>query len=144
MSDKPDLSELFSMLSSNSGNADMAKHMIENLMNSSNATNSSNSTNTNEKSHASKDTTYTDDINQQDGNPSNSIPDMETILKLMNVMKFASQDNPSKELLRALKPFLNDSRKEKVEQYVKIVGLTKAMELFNEMNNDKSDSKGFM
>ena len=55
----------------------------------------------------------------------------------MSVMKNANKPSPSSELLKSLKPFLNETRKEKVDQYIKIIGVTKAFEAFNELDNKK-------
>ena len=115
MSEMPDLSALFSILS-NSNNASEEKSnspedMFSNLINSSD--NSSN-------------------INSNSSNDFN-MPDMETIMKLMKVMKNVNTSSPSKDLLKSLKPFLNDTRKEKVDQYINLIGMTKAFEIFNEL-----------
>lgn len=108
MSEMPDLSALFSMLSNNNENKTTSpEDILANVMNSSS------------------------------NNSNNDMPDMETIMKIMKVMKSSNQDSPSKELLKSLKPFLNDTRKEKVDQYIKILGMTKAFEIFNELG-DKS------
>ena len=72
-----------------------------------------------------------------DSSKSANIPDIEAMMKLMQVMKTTNQSSPSKELLQSLKPFLNDSRKEKVDQYIKVLGITKILEAFNEFD-DKS------
>ena len=61
---------------------------------------------------------------------SDNMPDIQTIMKIMQVMKTANQSSPSKDLLISLKPFLNDSRKEKVDQYVKLLGMTKILDIF--------------
>ena len=66
-----------------------------------------------------------------------NMPDMETMMKIMSVMKNANKPSPSSELLKSLKPFLNETRKEKVDQYIKIIGVTKAFEAFNELDNKK-------
>lgn len=60
---------------------------------------------------------------------SSNIPDPETLMKITKAMKLMNQDNPSKELLLSLKPFLNDARKEKVDQCIKMLGVTKIIEI---------------
>lgn len=119
MSDKPDLSALLAMLSNNNDKKNInPEELLANLMNSSNEKNSQ--SNTSENSTVAS---------------SNNMPDMEMMMKLMHIMKTSNQDSPSKELLKSLKPFLNDSRKEKVDQYIKILGMTKAFELLNELGD---------
>ena len=113
MGEMPDLSALFSMLSNSGINDKKPEEMLMSLMNSSSNSNSS-------------DTNFSNN---------DSMPDMETIMKIMKLMNASNQDSPSKELLRSLKPFLNDSRKEKVDQYIKILGMTKIFEIFNELGD---------
>lgn len=72
------------------------------------------------------------------GNTSNdengsSMPniDIETILKFKTVFdKMNSKDDPRAKLLRALKPYLKESRKEKVEQYIQFFNISKVIDLF--------------
>lgn len=59
--------------------------------------------------------------------------DMNTIMKLtsfMNKMKNSNND-PRSNLLLSLKPYLKPSRKEKVDQYIKIFNMTQILENFN-------------
>lgn len=60
--------------------------------------------------------------------------DMNTIFKLKGVMDKMqnTKDDPRANLLLSLKPYLKDSRKSKVEQYVQLFGLTKVLDTFNE------------
>lgn len=121
MSEKPDLSNLFSMLASNSEvkNA-IPEELLTTLMSSSSHSNSNiNTVNASDNTSSS----------------SNNIPDMEMVTKLMQVIKSSNQNSPGKDLLKSLKPFLNDSRKEKVDQYIKILGMTKALEMMNELGD---------
>ena len=117
MSDTPDLSTLFSMLS-NTDTKINPEELLQTFLHSSNS-------NDHEKVDVSTEETST-----------SSLPDMETIMKLMQILKYSRQDNPSKDLLKSLKPFLKDSRKEKVDQYIRMIGLTKAFELFNELGDN--------
>ena len=66
---------------------------------------------------------------------SEGTPDMETILKIMRVINSSNNDSPSKDLLKSLKPFLNENRQDKVDKYIRILGMTKAIELFNELGD---------
>ena len=61
--------------------------------------------------------------------------DMETILKLKNIMnKFSSnQPSPRSNLLKALKPYLKDSKKEKVDQYIQLMNMAS---IFEELNKN--------
>ena len=117
MNDKPDLSSLISLISNSNINPE---ELLSSFINSS----SNNDNQTQNNSSEEKNT------------PSENIPDMKTIMKIMEIFKSSNQDNPSKDLLKSLKPFLNDSRKEKVDQYISILGISKVLEIFNNLNKD--------
>lgn len=127
MNEKPDISTLFSMLSNNEDFKNKnPEEILAKLM-------SSNSFNT---SSSSDNQTYNSTNTSNDNSYSNDIPDMEIMMKFMRIMKSSNENNPSKDLLNSLKPFLNDSRKEKVDQYIKILGITKALETFNDLGDN--------
>lgn len=57
--------------------------------------------------------------------------DFETIMKLKSVMdKMNSKDDPRAKLLISLKPYLKDSRKNKVDQYIQFFNMSKIMGMF--------------
>lgn len=66
--------------------------------------------------------------------------DMNTILKMKNVMdKMNSKKNdPRMNLLLSLKPYLNNNRKEKLNQYVQFLNISKVIEAFQSDNEDKT------
>ena len=74
-------------------------------------------------------------------NSSNQTPDidMETILKIKKVMDSMKEtrNDPRANLLRSLKPYLKDSRKDKIEQYIQFLGIEKAFESFGSLGGDK-------
>lgn len=84
--------------------------------------------------------------NRENTNNSNSNNnfnfDFETIMKMKNVMdKFNSTKNsPEANLLLSLKPYLNNNRKQKLDQYMQFLNITKVLGAFNsnggENNND--------
>lgn len=67
--------------------------------------------------------------------------DMETILKLQNVMSkmksFNSNDDMS-QLLNSLKPYLRNEKKEKVDEYIKLIKMGKMTQAFDLFGGDKS------
>ena len=91
---------------------------LQNIVNS--AKNSSNSS-------SSEDSTPEIDIN--------TILKMKQILDSMN----SNKDNPRSNLLMSLKPYLRESKKEKVDQYVKLFSLGKAFEAFNVLGGEKKN-----
>ena len=65
---------------------------------------------------------------------------METMMKIAKIMKAmnSNTNNPSADLLYSLKPFLRDSKKEKVDQYIKFL---KMSSVISEMNKPGGDLK---
>ena len=65
-------------------------------------------------------------------NSTNSSVDFETIMKMKSIMeKMNNNNDPRANLLISLKPYLKESRKEKVDQYIKLFGMSKVIEMFN-------------
>jgi len=64
--------------------------------------------------------------------------DINTILKMKKIIESmnTTKDDPRANLLRSLKPYLKESRKSKVDQYVQIFSMGKAFELFNSLGGD--------
>lgn len=66
--------------------------------------------------------------------------DFETIMKMKTIMEKmkGSGNDPRANLLLSLKPYLKDSRKDKVDQYIKLFGMSKVMELFGSSGGENS------
>lgn len=68
---------------------------------------------------------------ESNSNSENNI-DFETIIKLKNMMdKMNSKDDPRSKLLISLKPYLKESRKSKVDQYIQFLNMSKVFNLFS-------------
>ena len=93
---------------------------------------------------------YSDNYNSQNSNPSSdsssnhSNPfgssgiDFETIMKMKSIVdKMNTKDDPRSNLLQSLKPYLKDSRKSKVDQYIQLMNMSKVMDVFPFMGGDK-------
>lgn len=73
--------------------------------------------------------------NNNSSNNNNFNIDINTIMKMKSIMeKMNNNDDPRANLLYSLKPYLRDSKKEKVDQYVNMLNITKIAEFMN--NND--------
>ena len=106
-----DLASLFEKLNINKEN--ISPDMVNNLMNMVNSSNSSN----NDKEDSSD-------------QPSNNI-DFETILKMKSVIdRLNDKDDPRANLLLSLKPYLKDSRKEKLDQYIQLLNISRVLNVF--------------
>ena len=59
--------------------------------------------------------------------------DIETILKMKTIIDKMNntKNDPRANLLLSLKPYLKDSRKDKVEQYIKLLNMSKVIDVFN-------------
>ena len=110
---------------------DNIKNMINNFSNSSSNSNNLKGNNT---SYSSS--------NSQNNEEKSSAPDIDinTILKMKQIMDSmnSNKDDPRTNLLMSLKPYLKGSRKEKVDQYVKLFGLGKAFEVFGALGGENN------
>ena len=70
--------------------------------------------------------------NSSGQNSSDSSIDFETLMKMKSIMeKMNNNNDPRANLLLSLKPYLKDSRREKIDQYIKLFGISKVIEMFN-------------
>ncbi|MFR8103588.1 MAG: hypothetical protein ACLU8F_00640 [Clostridia bacterium] len=108
--------------SSNNSDFNINPEMLSNLVS---MFNNSSSSNSNASSNATE-------------NNGPSI-DMETLLKMKTIMEKMNnnKNDPRSQLLLSLKPYLKDSRKEKVEQYIKLFNMSKVLEVLNFTGGDK-------
>lgn len=80
--------------------------------------------------------------NNENSNTNNNFDfsniDMATIMKIKNIMGKMNnkKDDPKSNLLTSLKPYLRDSKKERLDKYMKIMNLTSVMEVFNNIGGD--------
>ncbi len=122
-----DMSNLMNQINSmlqNNEIPDDIKNMINNFKNSS-------SSPKNEK----------DDKNSDTSGSSSPEIDINTILKMKQIIDSmnSNKDDPRANLLMSLKPYLKESRKKKVDQYVKLFGLGKAFETFNFLGGENKN-----
>lgn len=63
--------------------------------------------------------------------------DFDTLLKIKSVMDNfnSSKNSPEAKLLLSLKPYLNNNRKQKLDQYMQFLNLSRVIEAFNSNNN---------
>lgn len=66
--------------------------------------------------------------------------DMNTIMKMKTIMEnMNNKDDPRANLLYSLKPYLRDGKKDKLDQYVNLLNVSKIAEFMNQ--NNKNDNK---
>ena len=118
-----DLSSLFEKLNINkdSISPDMINNLASMLNNKSNNSNSS--------SNSQKEGT---------NNSSTSNIDFETSMKMKtSIDKMNVKDDPRSNLLLSLKPYLKESRREKLDQYIQLMNISKALDFFPFLGGDK-------
>ena len=64
--------------------------------------------------------------------------DANTMYKMKNIIEKMSQNknDPRANLLESLKPYLKETRKEKVDQYIKMLNMSKVIEMFNDSGGE--------
>lgn len=145
----------------NSGNIpDEVKSMLnnfkansENAHNTNNFNNSSNENNTYQPSNEANSNSINPEMlknimnmfnnsNNSTSNDSNSSPniDINTLLKMKSIMDKmnTNKNDPRSNLLLSLKPYLKESRKNKVEQYVQLFNMTKIIDAFNQNGGESA------
>lgn len=66
--------------------------------------------------------------------------DIQTFLKLKSALdKINSKNNPNTKLLLALKPYLKENKKEKLDQYIKLMNVSSILEVLNNNEGDKKN-----
>ena len=102
---------------SNQFNMDNLKEFINNFQNSSQEDN----------------TNINDDSNNGNNNSNNFNFDINTMMKMKSIMDKmnSSRNDPRSNLLQSLKPYLNDNRKERLDQYMQFLNISKVLEAFN-------------
>ena len=134
------MSDIFEKLNNIAGQNNISPDMMNNLFNMFNNSNTQN-TNTDNTNYSSSnpqdnnsDFTYS---NQSTSN--NSGIDIEMIMKMKTIIdKMNTKDDPRSNLLQSLKPYLKDSRKSKVDQYIQLMNMSKVMDVFPFMGGGKT------
>lgn len=64
--------------------------------------------------------------------------DINTVFKMKSAMeKMNQKDDPRSNLLKSLKPYLKESRKEKVDQYITLFNMSKVIDVFKDTGGGK-------
>ena len=104
------------------------------MMNNNNTNNNNSTENSNNNINSSS-----ENNNSSNNNFDFSNIDINTIMKMKSVMeKLNNNNDPRKNLLSSLKPYLRDSKKEKLDQYANLLNVAKIADLFK---NDSKENK---
>lgn len=133
MMNKGDLSQIMSQIP-----PDMIQNFSSMMQNNSNNKSAENHTS---PSHSTNSVGSNESINSNSNSSSNNFDfsniDMNTIMKIKSVMEQMNNTNdPRSNLLNSLKPYLRDSKKEKLDQYANLINIAKVAELFKNDNKE--------
>lgn len=77
--------------------------------------------------------------NQNSSQNGNFNLDMNTIIKMKSIMdNMNNKNDPRANLLYSLKPYLRDSKKDKLDQYVNLLNVSKIADIMNKNNNNET------
>lgn len=135
-----DMSDVFDKLNSIAGQNNISPEMVNNLFTMFNNSNNNENNNANNSDNSSQqDYNHSSDSNSNQENAFGSSGiDFETIMRMKTIIdKMNTKDDPRSNLLQSLKPYLKDSRKSKVDQYIQLMNMSKVMDVFPFMGGDK-------
>lgn len=148
--DKNTMDKLNSMLSNGNLN-DMISQIppdaLKNFSNMMNSNNASTPTPPNVSSQESNNNSTSSSTSNSDSRTNSSNfdfnnIDINTMMKMKNIIeKMNNSSDPRSNLLQSLKPYLRNEKKDKLDQYSKILNMTNLMELFNQNNNNGEKTK---
>lgn len=99
---------------------------IQDLLKNFSTNNSNNNSNNENNDNANNDSNEANSNTSNSNNDFASSIDIETILKMKTIIdSMNKKDDPRANLLYSLKPYLRDSRKGKLDQYVNLLNMTK-------------------
>lgn len=123
--------------------------MINNTENTSNDSRVNSSSNSSYSNNSNTSTNYSSNpnVSTNTSNNSNNINnfdfsniDINTIMKMKNIMqKMNSTNDPRSNLLASLKPYLRDNKKEKLDQYANLMNFAKIAELLKSENSNNKE-----
>ena len=137
-----DMSDVFDKLNNIASQNNIPPDMVNNLFNMLN--NSNNKSDVNSSNNSSDDSSgqnfnnSSSSTSNQDNPFGNSGIDFDTIMKMKAIIdKINTKDDPRSNLLQSLKPYLKESRKSKVDQYIQLMNMSKVMEMFPFLGGDQ-------
>lgn len=138
-----DMSDIFDKLNNIAGQNNISPDMVNNLFSmfntSNNHNNTENSSINSSDNFSHQDCNHSSNFtNNNDNSFGNSGIDFETIIRMKTIIdKMNTKDDPRSNLLQSLKPYLKDSRKSKVDQYIQLMNMSKVMDVFPFMGGEK-------
>lgn len=81
---------------------------------------------------------FSNNSNEKKENDNFSGFDPSFLFKIQRIMSSLTKDDPKKNLLISLKPFLRKSRQDKINEYISMLTILNAIEVFNDKGSDKN------
>lgn len=133
MVDNGDISDAISSIS-----PEMIQNFSKMLANQGNNNQNNNTNNYNTSNNQNSNNTQ----NQETNNFDLSGIDMNTIMKMSSVLGKMknSKDDPRTNLLNSLKPYLRDSKKGKLDNYMNLLNITKIAEIMKDNNKENNNN----
>ena len=140
-----DMLNNFTKMLNNQEMPDNIKNILNSMNNNSNNNNNNNNTSNNSNTNNNFSSNINSNNNSQNSNQNSSSNnpfgdfDMNTILKMQKIMSSMNNDKQADyrtNLLMSLKPYLKESRKGKVDQYVQLMKMGKIFEIMNPLGGD--------
>lgn len=103
---------------------------IKDKMNESNNNENSSTTSSTINLNLNNDHSNNTENNNNNNNNNNSSFDPELFIKIQKIMSAMNGNNPKKNLLLSLKPFLRQTRQDKINEYINILNIISALDLF--------------
>ena len=122
--------------------SNISPEMIQNFSKILSNQGNNNSYNTNDSNQNNNNNYNTNDLNQSSNTSHNSFDinsiDMNTIMKMSSAIQKMNnnKNDPRANLLKSLKPYLRDEKKEKLDNYVNLLNISKIAEIMKENNNE--------
>lgn len=133
------VSKMLSNNNSNNSNSNVPNNNSNYSPNSNTSANSQNNNNYNNSNNSSNSNSSSNSTNSS-GFDFNNI-DPATIMKLTSALgKINDKNDPRSNLLYSLKPYLRDGKKDKLDQYVNLLNITKMADIFKD--NQKENNNG--
>lgn len=145
--DASEMLKNFSQMMNNKDFSDSFKNIMNNFKeNSESSNNDTSNTNTSNNNTSNNNTSNNNSSNTDfSDNARNSSDnfDINTFFKMQQIMSSLNnnQDDSRANLLRSLKPYLKDSRKNKVDQYIQLMKMGKIFEIMNPLGGDNKNVK---
>lgn len=142
--DKNTVDKLNSMINNGNLNDMLSQISPESLKSLSNMlnNNTNNSNNNGNNSNNSNSNSNANSSNTSNNNFDFSNIDINTMMKMKSILdKMNNSSDPRSNLLNSLKPYLRDSKKNKLDQYSQFINMSNVIELFNQNNKENSGDK---